>query len=321
MTDPVGTAAAPATVSSGVTAAGRFGGRNHPVAGLFAAGAAVAVWGASSVLVKQVDGVSGVAVAFHRLWIGALLTSVVFLASGGRFSRRLFRLSWVGGVAFGLDVVLFFGALKATSVANATVVGALQPVLVLAIARRLFGERPRLSDAFWACVAIAGAVVVVSSAAPGGEARRFGDLLAAAALVAWTWYFVASKQARTELGSFEYLAALSIVAAAAVTPFVLLSGERLAVPETEGWVLIVVVALVNGALGHFLMNWAHAHVPIVVVSLMTLAIPVFAAGTAALFIDEAITWAQVGGMAVVIVALSIVVLRTSRALPDPDPAP
>ncbi len=100
-------------------------------------------------------------------------------------------------------------------------------------------------------------------------------------------------------------------------PIMLLSGERLAVPETEGWVLIVVVAVVNGALGHFLMNWAHAHVPIVVVSLMTLAIPVFAAGTAAAFIDEPVTVTQALGMAVVIVALAVVVLRTSRARPEP----
>jgi drug/metabolite transporter (DMT)-like permease len=291
----------------------------HPVAGVLAAAASVVVWGMSSVLIKQVHGVSGLAISFHRLWIGAALTSIAFLLTGGRFTRRLLRIALPGGLAFGLDIVLFFTAVKQTTVANATIIGALQPVLVLAIARRLFGERPRLSDAFWACVAIAGAVIVVVNAASGGEASRRGDLLAVAALFAWTWYFVASKQARVELGSFEYLAALSLVAAVAVAPVALLSGERLAVPEASGWLTIVAIALINGALGHFLMNWAHGHVPMVVVSLMTLAIPVFAAAAAAVFIDEPLTLAQVGGMVLVIASLSIVVLRTSRAAPDlPD---
>jgi drug/metabolite transporter (DMT)-like permease len=283
---------------------------------VLAATASVVVWGMSSVLIKQVHGVSGLVISFHRLWIGALLTGVAFLLTGGRYTRRLLRLALPGGLAFGLDIVLFFSAVQDTTVANATIIGALQPVLVLAIASRLFGEKPHLSDAFWACVAIAGAVIVVVNAAEGGDASRRGDLLAVAALFAWTWYFVASKRARVELGSFEYLAALSLVAAVAVAPVVLLSGDRLGVPETSGWVTIVAIAMINGALGHFLMNWAHAHVPIVVVSLLTLAIPVFAAGAAAVFIDEPVTLGQIGGMALVIASLSIVVVRTSRAVPE-----
>jgi drug/metabolite transporter (DMT)-like permease len=288
----------------------------HPVAGVLAASASVVVWGASSVLIKQVHDVSGLVISFHRLWIGALLTGVAFHLTGGRYTRRLLRVALPGGLAFGLDIVLFFSAVRETTVANATIIGALQPVLVLAIASRLFGEQPRLSDAFWACVAIAGAVIVVANAADGGQASRQGDLLAVAALFAWTWYFVASKRARAELGSFEYLAALSLVAAVAVTPVVLLSGDRLAVPKASGWITIAAIAMINGALGHFLMNWAHGHVPIVVVSLLTLAIPVFAAGAAAIFIDEPVTLAQAGGMALVIAALSIVVIRTSRSVPE-----
>jgi drug/metabolite transporter (DMT)-like permease len=310
--------------TSGVRAGGR-----HPAAGVLAAAASVVVWGASSVLIKQVHGVSGLAISFHRLWIGAVLTSAVFMLSGGRFSRRLLRLALPGGLAFGLDICLFFTAVKATSVANATVIGALQPVLILALARRLFGERPGLVEAFWACVAIGGAVIVVTAASDAGGASRRGDLLATAALVAWTWYFIASKRARTELTSLEYLAGLSLVAAVAVTPVVLLSGERLAVPELSGWLTIVAIACINGAIGHFLMNWAHAHVPIVVTSLMTLGIPVFATASAAVFIHESLSGAQVAGMVVVIVALAIVVARTTRdepgreigAAPAPEPVP
>ena len=289
--------------------------QQRPVAGVLAAAAAVLVWGASSVLIKQVDGVGALAISFHRLWIGAALTAVAFLVAGGRITGRLLRLALPGGIAFAADIVLFFSAVKETSVTNATVIGALQPLLVLAIARRLFGERPGLTEAFWAVVAIAGAVIVVTGASATGDASRAGDLLAVGALVAWTWYFVASKRARTELTSFEYLTGLSLVAAVAVTPFVLLSGHRLSVPATSEWATIVVIAVVNGALGHFLLNWAHAHVPIVVISLMTLAIPVGAAATAAIVIDEEVTLAQVAGMAVVIVSLGIVVLRTSRAAP------
>jgi drug/metabolite transporter (DMT)-like permease len=293
----------------------RHGG-DHPVAGLVAAAAAVCVWGSSSVLVKEIDGVSGLGIAFHRLWIGASLTAIAFLLSGGRFSWRLLRLSLPGGIGFALDIVLFFSALKNTSVANATIIGALQPVLVLAVAHRLFGERPHLSDAFWSSVAIAGCVIVVAGAPASGDASRTGDLLAVGALFAWTWYFIASKRVRSELGSFEYLAGLSVIAVAIVTPLVFISRQGIAVPNATDWVYIAIIAIVNGALGHFLMNWAHGHVPIVVTSLLTLAIPVFATATAAAFIDEPVSAAQVIGMGIVLGALSFVVVRTSRADPE-----
>ena len=97
--------------------------------GLLAAASAVIVWGSSSVLVKDIDGVSGLVIGFHRMWIGCVLTSAAFLISGGRFSWRLLRLSLAGGIAFALDIVLFFSALQQTSVANATIIGAMQPVL------------------------------------------------------------------------------------------------------------------------------------------------------------------------------------------------
>ena len=67
--------------------------------------------------------------------------------------------------------------------------------------------------------------------------------------------------------------------------------------------------------------WAHAHVPIVVLSLMTLAIPVFAAASAALFISEPVTVVQVAGMAVVISSLAVVVTRTSRHVPEAAESP
>jgi drug/metabolite transporter (DMT)-like permease len=284
------------------------------VLGVASASTAVVVWGTSSVLVKEIDA-TGVAVAAQRLWIGAGITTLVFLLSGGRITRRLLRLSLAGGLFFVADIVFFFSALQATSVANATVIGALQPVLLLAVSARLFGERSHLSDALWGVVAIGGAAVVVFGGDAGGARSLWGDLLAVAALLSWSGYFIASKQARTQLSSFEYLTGLTLVAAIAAIPVPFVLGQSLAVGDSRSWVLIVVIAVVNGSLGHFLMNWSHAHVPLVVVSLLTLGIPVVSAGTAAVLIDEPLNVQQVAGMAVVVAALAMVVVNGARRRP------
>jgi drug/metabolite transporter (DMT)-like permease len=283
----------------------------RPVLGLSAVSAAGVVWGASTVAVKQIDA-TGLGVAFHRLWIGAAVTVALFLATGGRITTRLLRLSLPGGLFFVADIIFFFTALRATSVANATIIGALQPVLLLAVSARLFGERARVSDAVLGAVAIGGAAIVVFGGDVGGARGWWGDLLATAALVSWTGYFVASKRARSQLTSFEYLTGLTLVAAIAVVPFPFLFGQSLAVGSGESWALLVFIAMVNGALGHFLMNWSHNHVPIVVVSLLTLGIPVVATAAAAVFIDESLTLVQVAGMAVVVGALAVVVANGAR---------
>lgn len=288
----------------------------RPGMGMLSATAAVVVWGASSVLIKQVDGVNGLGVACYRIWLGAMVVSLAFVASGGRITRRLLRLSMLGGLTFGLDIVLFFCAVKETSIANATVIGALQPVLVLLVAGRVFGEQPRAAEIGWGAVAIGGAALVVLGGDGGGANSAYGDLLAVGALVAWTGYFVFTKTARKDLTAFEYLTGMAIVAAIATVPIPLLFAGTLTAPDADGWLTIVYITVINGLLGHFLMSWAHGHVTLLTLSLLTLAIPVFSAAAAALWIDEPLALLQVGGMVVVLGALGLVSVSAARRSPD-----
>ena len=283
---------------------------------MVSATSAVVVWGASSVLIKQVEGLSGLGVACYRIWLGAVVVTIVFVASGGRISRRLLRVSLWGGLTFTADLVLYFSAVHHTSIANATVIGALQPLLVLLVASRLFGERPRAAEIGWGAVAVVGTALVVLGGDGGGANGLEGDLLAVGALVAWTAYFVCSKTARQELTAFEYLTGMAIVAAVAVLPLPLLFEGTLGTTNASGWLTIVYITLINGLIGHFLMAFAHGHVTLLTVSLLTLAIPVFAAAGAALWIDEPLTGLQVGGMAVVLASLACVSASAARRSPD-----
>ena len=283
----------------------------RPIAGAGAVLFAVTVWGGVAVVAKLVDDIDGLVLGFHRLWIASVVTLAIFLATGGRLSWRLLRLSLWGGIAFGLDIVLFFSALKHTTVANATVIGALQPALVLLVAGRLFGERITAAIVTWSMIAIGGVVVVMYGSSGTPVWSLTGDLLALGALLAWTGYFVASKQVRRDLNAFEYLTGMVIVATVAVAPVALLSGQRLEPGGLDGWAWITLLAVGSGGFGHLLVNWAHDHVDLSVMSLLTLAVPVVAVVSAAVFLDEGIVLTQVVGMAIVVVSLGVVVLRTT----------
>jgi len=284
----------------------------RPVLGALAAVLGVVMWGSFTVLTRKVPELDGLGLAFHRMWMGAVVVTVVLYLSGSRLSWRLLRTSAPGGLLFALDVGLFFTALKETTITNANIISSLQPILIALVVGKLFGERLRGSFFLWTALAVGGVVLVLTGSAAGNQDTwsLHGDLLALGATVSWAGFFVASKQARKTLTSLEYLAGLLIVGFAAMAPVVLLSGRPLHVESWASWGYIAAIAIASGGFGHWLMNWAHGHIPLAMASLLTLAIPVAAVVTGVLVLDEAVGLQQVLGMAVVLGALTIVILSS-----------
>lgn len=285
----------------------------RPLAGVLAATTGVVLWGCLVPLAKSAENVNGIVLGFHRLWIGAIAVLVVLFATGGRLSHQTLRTSFWGGVLFGLDIIFFFSAIKLTTVANATIVGALQPALLLYVGARWFDEKVNAALVGLTVVAIGGAGIVAVGSASGSsdDWSLVGDLCALAALASWTGYFIASKRARQTLSSLEYLAAFLVVATIVVAPVALVAPGPFD-PGAEGWLVVFVVAVLSGGVGHFLMNFAHPHIPLYLASLLTLAVPVMSTTVALVFLDEPLNTIQVLGMAVVLVAVGLVVLRTER---------
>ena len=125
------------------------------IAAAFAAAAAVVMTGAAG------GARNATTFTFWRLWLGAALMLAVLAVTGRRPSRADIRASIPGGVLFGLNLVLFFSAIKATSIADVLVIGALQPALVLLVAGRLFGEHVDRAELAWIAVSVLGVVVFV----------------------------------------------------------------------------------------------------------------------------------------------------------------
>ena len=274
------------------------------------------MWGAASVLAKSADRVDGLTLAFHRLWVGALAMVVIYTLRGGRLRLRLLWTALPAGLAFAADIGLFFTAVKHTTVANATMISALQPALVLFVAGPLFGERVRPSDVGWTFVALVGVGIVVFGSSTTPSWSAFGDLLAVVCLFAWTAYFVFGKQARAHLDAVEFVTAMSLVAFVAIAVVALGARHDLTVPDGGTWAVIFALGLGTGGIGHFLINWAHGHAPLVLTSLLTLLIPVVAMAGAAVFLGEEVVALQIVGAVVVLGALAVLVWRRQPEEPE-----
>ncbi|MDQ1391541.1 MAG: hypothetical protein QOF30_518 [Acidimicrobiaceae bacterium] len=272
---------------------------------------AVVFWGMGNVLVKYIR-LPGLALAFYRLVVGAIVYSIVLRFAGGRLTRQKILVAAPGGIAFGLDMALFFVSLKHTSVADASVITALQPALVFLVAGPLFAERLSRRMVGWTTIAVVGVVIAIVGSSAGAGRTLFGDLAASASLFAWSYYFVASKQARRTLTALEYQAAMTVVAAFVIAPLALAQPSDLSVPDlaTVGWIMVMV--LVPGG-GHLLVNWAHRYSSIALASTLTLGIPVVGVIGAAVLLSEPLTGIQVFGIGVALVALALVLRRPPSA--------
>lgn len=281
--------------------------------GTLAAATAVTMWGLGNTLIASVP-MPGLAVAFWRLLFAVCLYVPILYLRGGRLSARSFRFGWRGGVAFGVDIAAFFVAIHLTTVANATTINALQPLVIMGFAAVMFGERVGRHHVVCALVATGGVAMVALGAAGNGTGDLAGDLMAVVALFAWAWYFIASKSARRNLDTFEYMTVMNMVAFAVVVPMALVGGDLFGgqgAPSVERLLPVLFIVLIPGS-GHIIMNWAHGHTTLVITSLATLMMPVLSTASAAVFLDQPVAAVQAVGIAVVVVALAVVVMTDTR---------
>lgn len=291
-----------------------LGNERHTLALLAVAGA-VLTWGCSNVLIKTVS-TTGLVASFYRLWFAIPLLWALPAARPSmrrRLTREWLSASLVGGGLFAIHQVLFFTSLKMTTVADVSLIGALQPAIVLVVAGRMFGEAVTWRAIGWSLVAVAGTVLVVLGAAGTPGWSPLGDLIAVGNLLAFTAYFLASKRIRARAGTIEYMIGMTTVAGLIMLVVALATGQRLGSPQGRDWVILLCLAVLPGTLGHFLTNWAHPHTSAFVVSIMLLAVPVIACCGAAVFLGETLNAMQLLGAAIVLAAVGAVVLSTSAA--------
>lgn len=280
--------------------------------GLAAAVVAVIAWGFGGVLVK-LTAMEGLALSFARLWLGFLVMLPVMVVARRRLTWVALRRSALGGLFLGSDVVLFFSSLKLTSVADVTLIGALQPALVLLVAGPWFGERVGIREVGWTLAAVAGTAVVIAGAAGTPAWSLLGDLLAVGALFAFTGYFLVTKRARQSVGTLEYMTGVMLVAALVATPLALASGQDLRPGRAVDWLWLAVFVLVPGAGGHALMGWAQRYVDVSVTSLVVVGMPVVAAVAALVVLGEPLTVPQVLGGLLVLVSISAILRRPTAS--------
>jgi drug/metabolite transporter (DMT)-like permease len=295
---------------------------SHPVAapavdrrpgiGLLAVIGALIGLSLGSTIVKKV-GAPGVATAAWRLVFGAAIWLVVLHVRGGRWNARAVRLAGPSSVFFAADLALFFAAVTKTSVANAEFIGSLVPVLVVPIAAVAFHERLRASSLAWGALALVGVGIILFSGPSSGTSSRTGDLLAFGAMAMWAGYLLSARRARAVMGTTEFMTTVAVLAALMLLPVAAINGRLWEVPAS-GWPYIVLLALLSGTVCHGVLAWSQTRVPVSTIAVLQVGNPALATLWAYLVLGETISLVQAAGMVLVIAALAVFTLASSRSV-------
>jgi drug/metabolite transporter (DMT)-like permease len=279
--------------------------------GILAVSYTTFAWGLVPLVIREIE-MPLLAFTSWRLWCGVALNLGALYATGHRLRWETIRVCALGGVVFAADISITFAAFRLTSIASASIIGAVAPIFIAIGAARWFGERMERSD-LWFGLACFGGVALVAAGSHGTSSWSLGgDLLAALGTLSWTTYWLYSKRARRHVGSLEYIATVTLVAAVCVTIVTALTGTSLAPPRGHDWLWVVSIAVFPGAIGHVLVAWSHRHVEAWLASLITQCVPVVASVAAWIVLGEPLTpLIAVGGLTV-LAATAVIVIRVSR---------
>lgn len=269
-------------------------------------------WG--STLIKLAE-TPGVTVAFWRMLLCSFIWIAILRIREGRWTSVAdFRAALVPGIAFGLDIAVFFVGVTRTTIAAVEFTAALTPLLVVPLAAVFFKERMSLGPLAFGIVSVAGLAIVLFNAPSTGEFTWNGVVWILVADCMWATYLLTSRQLRQGRSVAVVLAHVTPLAAVVILPFgMILDADAILQVTWRTVIFVSILAALTGTLAHGLMVYAQHSVPVGVISIAQVAQPALAVTWSVLFLGSTIVGIQVLGMVMVLAGIGAITWATQRS--------
>jgi drug/metabolite transporter (DMT)-like permease len=249
-----------------------------------------------------------VAAGAWRLAIAAIALAPLmrFIGDGETSARgRISPLLFLAGLFFAIDMGLYNWSLSFTSIAHATLIVNLAPVIALTAGVFLFGERLGAAKIGGLTIAIGGAAAMTFARADSAGGTLLGNGMAAAAMIGYALYLVAVKRARREHDTYSIMLWSSVSAAAVMFAAAILLGERLLPAGPSGWAALIALGLISHVLGQGLVAFGMRESPVGLASILLLTQPIVAALLAWAVFGESMGVFEAAGACLVLAGLAM----------------
>lgn len=225
--------------------------------------------------------------------------SVPLLLGGGAAApaaQREWTLAAGGGALLALHFATWIESLDHTSIAASTVLVSTSPLFGAIWASLFLGERVSRRQVLGIAVAVLGAGGILLD--HQGASGLLGNGLALIGGAAAGGYWVVGRALRRSLSLGHYVTRVYAIAALWLLVAVVVAGQPVFAYDAEVWLLLALLAMGPGLLGHTLLNWSLRWLTAPLVSVLTLGEPIGAAILAALLPAIAEVpgpWTLIGG--------------------------
>jgi len=260
------------------------------------------VIGFSAVLVR-LTGTGPAAAGFWRLAFALPALAIITRRASGPLGRPS-RIAALAGVMFALDLGFWHYGIKFTSVANATVLSNLTPVVVTGFAWIFLKQPPRRLFLLAVAVALAGVWMMAAGRPGGGHVlnARLGNLFSLSTALWYALYFLAVSEARKTEGASRVMFWSGVVGAPLLLLAALGLGEQIGPATAAGWAACLGLGLVHVA-GQGSIAWGLGRLPTSTASVVVLVQPIVAGLMGWILFGELLGPVQTAGMAVVLGAV------------------
>ena len=271
--------------------------------------AGAAIIGLAPILVRLADA-GPAAIGFWRVTFAMPLLALIAMRTDGGVGRPS-KFALLAGVAFACDLGFWHYSIHFTSVANATVLTNLTPVVVTAAAWIFLKQRPAKLFVAAVGLAVAGAwlMAIGRGEHAAGANPPLGDALALTTAVWYALYFLAISAARRSVGATRVMFWSGVASAPLLLAAALALGEDIFPITNGGWAALVALGVMHVA-GQGSIAWALGRLPAATASVVVLVQPVVAAVLGWLLFAEALGPVQALGAAI---ALGGVVLAPTAS--------
>jgi drug/metabolite transporter (DMT)-like permease len=220
--------------------------------------------------------------------------------------RDLAPLALLGILGITLNQLLFAFGMQRTSVAHASILSAMAPIMVLLIAASIGQERVTLRKAGGMLIAVIGVTVLQVEPAAHATATLLGDVLILLSALAIALYSVLGKQvtARHDV--------LTVNAVSFVAGFVALApllwpprGFSYFAVSAEGWLSLLYMAIFPSVLGYLIYCYALTQMPASRVSAFAYLQPLLATILAVPMLGESVNGSLTGGGTLVLIGVYV----------------
>ena len=269
--------------------------------------ACAASWGAIGVIVRQLD-MPLLAVTFFQELGAALVGVLAALVWRPAALRRPPAAVIAVGLVIAVHLVCLFAAVRETSVASAVLVTYSAPIMIALLAPALLGEHVTRRTVAALAVSGAGVAAIPVAGGDGGGAVHAGGVgLALLAAVTYALFVVLVKRFAADVEPLTVVLWPAAVAALLLSPAALAGGYSIGAGEAG---YLVLLGVVLGGVAGIVWVAAIRLVRATAAGILGYLEPLSAVLLAALFLGEEPTgWVAVGGAAIVVAGLAVVLER------------